>query len=187
MNKTSKLSKILGHASTLASAGGAIAVSTSCSLDGVVGGLRVMCTASAVGNAAGAVGGLAEAEGRDIAFSGGSSDYKEKNPKGDIRLLIKAEQRKRPYGDLPNRTICEIEKGKTYSMDVNQAIAHRVGRNLKKRICRIHRPQTWRKVIYSDYSSRQGRKRRIWNIPNEHHHGNCHSRGNILSTVTLLY
>lgn len=91
MNKMSKFSKILGHASTLASAGGAIAVSTSSSLDGVVGGLRVMGTASAVGNAAGAVGGLAGAEGMDIAFSGGSSDYKVKNPKGDIRLLIKAE------------------------------------------------------------------------------------------------
>ena len=50
-----------------------------------------MGTASAVGNAAGAVGGLTGAEGMDIAFAGGSSDYKVKNPNGDIRLLIKAE------------------------------------------------------------------------------------------------
>ena len=87
----SKFSKILGHASTLASAGGAIGVATSGSVGGAITGLRVMGTASAVGNAAGAVGGLTGAEGMDIAFAGGSSDYKVKNPNGDIRLLIKAE------------------------------------------------------------------------------------------------
>ena len=42
-------------------------------------GLKVMGTASAVGNAAGAVGGLTGAEGMDIAFDGGSSEYKVKN------------------------------------------------------------------------------------------------------------
>lgn len=90
-NKMSKFSKILGHASTLASAGGAIGAVTSNSFGGAMTGLQVMGTASAVGNAAGAVGGLTGAEGMDIAFDGGSSEYKVKNPNGDIRLLIKAE------------------------------------------------------------------------------------------------
>lgn len=90
-NKMSKFSKILGHASTLASAGGAIGAVTNNSFGGAMTGLKVMGTASAVGNAAGAVGGLTGAEGMDIAFDGGSSEYKVKNPNGDIRLLIKAE------------------------------------------------------------------------------------------------
>lgn len=108
----SKFSKILGHASTLASAGGAIGAVTSNSLVGAITGLKVMGTASAVGNAAGAVGGLTGAEGMDIAFDGGSSEYKVKNPNGDIRLLIKAEN-----NDIDPMEIYRIVKFKKTKKD----------------------------------------------------------------------
>ena len=111
-NKMSKFSKILGHASTLASAGGAIGAVTSNSLVGAITGLKVMGTASAVGNAAGAVGGLTGAEGMDIAFDGGSSEYKVKNPNGDIRLLIKAEN-----NDIDPMEIYRIVKFKKTKKD----------------------------------------------------------------------
>ena len=71
-----------------------------------------MGTASAVGNAAGAVGGLTGAEGMDIAFDGGSSEYKVKNPNGDIRLLIKAEN-----NDIDPMEIYRIVKFKKTKKD----------------------------------------------------------------------
>lgn len=90
-SKFSKFSKIASAASNLGFAGGLIGSSTG-SLSGLEGGLRVMGTAAGVGIAADAVDNLAGVEGMDIAFQGGTSAYQVKNAGNGIRLLIKAEK-----------------------------------------------------------------------------------------------
>ena len=89
-NKVSKFAKIAGAASRVGGAAGLLGVATAGSASGVVTGLRVMGTASSVGNIASAADVLAGAEGMDIVFDGGKSAYQVKGS-GDIRLLIKGE------------------------------------------------------------------------------------------------
>lgn len=93
-NKARKWGKILGGASTIASAAGgigAIASANSGSVSGVMTGVNVMGTASNVGSVASTVSGLAGSSGMDIVFKGGHSSYTV-NSGQDVRLLIKGEK-----------------------------------------------------------------------------------------------
>ncbi len=89
-NKFGTFAKIAGAASKLGFAGGIIGASTG-NLSGLTTGLRVMGTATGVGEAADAVNTLAGAEGMDIAFAGGKSAYTVKDASNGVRLLIKGE------------------------------------------------------------------------------------------------
>ena len=89
-SKFSKFSKIAGAVSDLGFAGGMIGASTG-NVNGLIAGARVAGTAAGVGAAADAVNALVGVEGMDIVFPGATSSYVIKKTRGDIQLLIKAD------------------------------------------------------------------------------------------------
>lgn len=89
-SKSKGLFKKIGGLSALAGAAGAIGTFTSGSVTGIVNGVRVMGTASAIGDAASTASSLACAQGMDIVFSGSSSAYSYAADGKDINLIIKA-------------------------------------------------------------------------------------------------
>ena len=91
-NKVSKLAKLAGGLSSVASAAGVMGVATSGgSLSGISNGLKVMSAANTVSSAADAANFLAGAAGMDIVFEGGSSTYETKSAGKEVTLLVKGE------------------------------------------------------------------------------------------------
>lgn len=91
-NKVSKLAKIAGGVSRVASSAGLLGMSVAGSTSGLITGARVFGAAASAGNVADAVDGLAGASGMDIVFKGGKSSYVVEKNGEDIRLLIKGEK-----------------------------------------------------------------------------------------------
>lgn len=90
-NKIGKLTKWTKNISEMAGVAGALGAATAGSISGIRTGIQVMSTANDVSAVAGAVNGLAGAEGMSIVFDGGKSVYKVADTTGGVRLLVKGE------------------------------------------------------------------------------------------------
>lgn len=86
LNKISKVADVAGSAGAL----GAVIGVNSGNVSGAMTGIKVLTTASSVGDVASSASFLAGSVGMDVIFSGKSSSYVHKYDGKDVRLLIKS-------------------------------------------------------------------------------------------------